>query len=62
MGLLKGQFDSSLTVSSILKQDVLDRAHPNTPHHTDKHTRTHKYDPAGVTDQSILKMTYVSVH
>lgn len=62
MGLLKGQFDSSLTVSSILKQDVLDRAHPNTPLHTDKHTRTHTYDPAGVTDQSILKMTYVLVH
>lgn len=31
MGLLKGQFDSSHTISGVQKQDVLDRAHPTTP-------------------------------
>lgn len=56
MGLLKGQFDSSHTVSSVLKHDVLDRVHPNTS------LNAHSHSLAGVTDQSILKMTYVSVH
>lgn len=61
-GLLKGQFDHtpfiicSHTVPGVPKQDVLDRAHPNT------HAHTHTPKPAGVTDQSILKMTCVSVH
>lgn len=56
MGLLKGQFDSSHTVSDVLKHVVLDGAHPNTS------PNAHSHSLAGVTDQSILKMTYVSVH
>lgn len=44
MGLLKGQFDSSHTISGVQKQDVLDRAHPTTqapPRPTEAHAREH---------------------